>query len=112
TREGHLRRLIAEGLWKRYGIRARAEGKEFIVESVADPSRLPTYQPSVVSGPSSVADSEAEGAEAKESGQRATAEPSAQIAIRKSQIANPLVTAAVKALLDRLQQELAVIEKT
>src|SRR5436190_5396101 len=32
TREGYLRKLLAEGLGKRYGIRARAEGEEFIVE--------------------------------------------------------------------------------
>src|SRR5581483_10321330 len=44
TREGYLRKLLAEGLQRRYGIQARAEGEEFIVESVADPKRLPTYQ--------------------------------------------------------------------
>src|ERR1051326_5496086 len=32
TREGYLRNLLAEGLRKRYGIHARAEGQEFIVE--------------------------------------------------------------------------------
>src|SRR5256714_1343699 len=44
TREGYLRQLLAEGLRKRYGIHARAEGKEFIVERVEDPRRLPTYE--------------------------------------------------------------------
>ena len=44
TREGYLRHLLAEGLRKRYGIHARAEGQEFIVERVDDPRRLPTYQ--------------------------------------------------------------------
>src|SRR5882762_8667073 len=44
TREGYLRHLLAEGLRKRYGIHARAEGEEFIVERVEDPKRLPTYQ--------------------------------------------------------------------
>jgi len=43
TRDGYLRKLIAEGLLKRYGIHARAEGHEFIVEKVEDPSRLPNY---------------------------------------------------------------------
>src|SRR6266699_4004753 len=43
TREGYLRHLLAEGLRKRYGIQARVEGKEFIVERVEDPTRLPTY---------------------------------------------------------------------
>src|SRR5690349_4503615 len=40
TREGWLRKLLAEGLQRRYGIQARAEGQEFIVEGVADPKRL------------------------------------------------------------------------
>src|SRR6202008_2846741 len=43
TREGYLRKLLAEGLRKRYGIHARAEGKEFIVDQVDDARRLPTY---------------------------------------------------------------------
>ena len=46
TREGYLRHLLAEGLRKRYGIHARAEGHEFIVERVEDPRRLPTYRAS------------------------------------------------------------------
>jgi DNA polymerase III subunit alpha len=70
TREGYLRKLLAEGLHKRYGIHARAEGQEFIVEKIEDPTRLPTFSKDV--------------AEA----------------------------AAVKILIDRLQLEMKVIEKT
>jgi DNA polymerase-3 subunit alpha len=43
TREGYLRKLLAEGLHKRFGIHARAEGEEFIVEGVDVPKRLPTF---------------------------------------------------------------------
>src|SRR6266436_2360416 len=43
TREGYLRKLLAEGLRTRYGIRARMEGKEFFVERLDDPKRLPTF---------------------------------------------------------------------
>src|SRR5580692_5595403 len=68
TREGYLRKLLADGLGKRYGIHARAEGEKFIVEKVDDPKVLPTFK-----------DSEEE---------------------------------AVKAILDRLELELKVIEKT
>src|SRR3954462_13814830 len=32
TREGYLRHLLAEGLHKRYGLHARAEGDQFVVE--------------------------------------------------------------------------------
>ena len=42
TREGYLRKLLAEGLFRRYTIHAKAEGKEFIVEGIDDPNRLPT----------------------------------------------------------------------
>jgi DNA polymerase-3 subunit alpha len=70
TREGYLRQWIAEGLLKRYGIHARAEGEKFIIEKVEDPKQLPTY---------------AEGAD---------------------------VNAALKVVMDRLDLELKVIEKT
>ena len=53
TREGYLRQLLAEGLRKRYGIHARAEGDEFVVERVEDPRRLPTYQIVQVPSPKS-----------------------------------------------------------
>src|SRR4026207_2058554 len=43
SREGYLRKLLAEGLYRRYTIRARAEGKDFILESIEQPERLPTY---------------------------------------------------------------------
>ncbi len=68
TREGYLRKLLAEGLGKRYGIQARAEGDKFIIAKVDDPKRLPTFQ---------------------------TTEDD-----------------AVKLILDRLDHELKVIEKT
>ncbi|MGD1089363.1 MAG: DNA polymerase III subunit alpha [Verrucomicrobiota bacterium] len=72
TREGYLRKLLAEGLQKRYGIQAQAKGHEFAIERVEDPTRLPTYS--------------------------------------KNGTENP--DAAVKAIIDRLQLELKVIEKT
>jgi DNA polymerase-3 subunit alpha len=71
TREGHLRKQLAEGLRRRYTIRARAEGGEFIVEGIEDPKRLPTF-------------------DAAQANQEA----------------------AIKVVLDRLQLELGVIEKT
>jgi DNA polymerase-3 subunit alpha len=70
TRDGYLRKLLAEGLHKRYGIHARAEGHEFIIEKVEDPSRLPSYSKDTTEA------------------------------------------AAVKVLIDRLQLEMKVIEKT
>ena len=77
TREGYLRQQLAEGLFRRYTMHARAEGEEYIVTGVDDPKRLPTYQPG-------------------------TDEASEAAA----------VAAAIKAVIDRLQLELKVIEKT
>ena len=71
TREGFLRQWLVEGLFRRYTIRAKAEGKEFVVEGVDDPKRLPTFDPQ-----------------------------------------KPNETDAIKVVLDRLQLELKVIEKT
>ena len=42
TREGFLRQWLAEGLFTRYTIHAKAVGNEFIVTGVDDPKRLPT----------------------------------------------------------------------
>ncbi|MBI3191358.1 MAG: DNA polymerase III subunit alpha, partial [Pedosphaera parvula] len=83
TQEGYLRHLLAEGLWERYGLRVQAKGAEFIVESLEDPKRLPTYQSAAGTPP-----------EAAHS------------------LDNPAVAEAVKTVIDRLQVELGVIEKT
>jgi DNA polymerase III subunit alpha len=86
TREGYLRQWLVEGLFTRYTIHAKAVGKEFIVEGIDDPTRLPTYQPT-----------------------------EEQIRNPKSEIRNlddPAVAAAVKVVIDRLNVEMEVIEKT
>jgi DNA polymerase III subunit alpha len=44
TREGYLRSLLAEGLFRRYTIHAKAEGKEFVVTGVDNPKLLPAFQ--------------------------------------------------------------------
>jgi len=89
TREGYLRHLLARGLHTRYGIHTRAEGEQFIIESIEDPHRLPTFKPS--------------GAPQNES---------APGAGPLTPPFPPDVAAAVQAVLDRLQHELKVIEKT
>ena len=43
TREGFLRQWLSEGLFRRYTIHAKAEGKEFVVTGIDDPKRLPTF---------------------------------------------------------------------
>ncbi|MSU05060.1 MAG: PHP domain-containing protein, partial [Pedosphaera sp.] len=44
TREGFLRKLLADGLGQRYGILAYAEGSDFRVEAIEDARRLPTFK--------------------------------------------------------------------
>jgi len=73
TREGYLRHQLAEGLFRRYTLHAKAEGPEFILSGIDDPKRLPTWRP----------DLDAAG-----------------------------VQAAIQTVIDRLQLELKVIEKT
>jgi DNA polymerase-3 subunit alpha len=82
SREGYLRKLLTEGLQRRYTIHARAEGKEFIVEGIDKPEKLPTYV-------------KPEGAE-----------------IAGSSHLAPDVAKAIQEVIDRLQLELTVIEKT
>src|SRR5215813_1830678 len=92
TREGYLRQLLAEGLHRRYGLHARATGEEFIVDQVEDPTRLPTYQPT-----------------------RAFSSNGSQLPGSSSEsppLTDPAVASAVKVVIDRLQLELKVIEKT
>src|SRR6266853_1673700 len=86
TREGYLRRLLAEGLHRRYTLRARAENQDFIVEGIDDPSRLPTYRPAAAQ----------------------TGPPPSPTRDHR----DPAVAAAVKVVLDRLRTELATIEQT
>ena len=102
TREGYLRHLLAEGLRKRYGIHARAEGQEFIVEGVEDPTRLPTYQTSRASKverrrPNPALDSDARQGEH---------------AAKTARLSIPPSPPPSKPCIDRLQLELKVIEKT
>ena len=95
TREGFLRQWLAEGLFRRYTIHAKAEGKEFNIEGVDDPTRLPTYKPVQGSG-LKVQSSTGE--------KTVNAEPQT--------LNNPEVADAIKIVLDRLKVEIAVIEKT
>jgi DNA polymerase III subunit alpha len=108
TREGYLRHLLTAGLRKRYGIQARADGHEFVVESVEDPRRLPTYV-AQASPPASAGSVSAPGSDgSKQPEARTLREPAGGDACAT----NPAVAAAVKAVIDRLELEFKVIEKT
>jgi DNA polymerase-3 subunit alpha len=95
TREGYLRKLLAEGLFRRYTIHAKAEGKEFVVEGIDDPTRLPTYPVGQASRLSQTSENK--------NGDRQDACPT---------INDPAVAAAIKTVMERLKLELKVIEKT
>ena len=83
TREGYLRQQLAEGLFRRYTLHAKAVGEEFVLEGIDEPGRLPCYTP-----------------------------PADSPAGAKPGLDDPAVAAAVKGVIDRLQLELKVIEKT
>src|SRR5688572_2678258 len=83
TREGYLRQLLAEGLKLRYGMGARVEGEEFIVDSIEDARQLPGY-----------------------------VAPEQGSASNFTSVTEPEIAAAVKGVIDRLKMEMKVIEKT
>jgi DNA polymerase III subunit alpha len=130
TREGFLRQWLAEGLFTRYTIHAKAEGKEFIVEGIDDPTRLPTYKAnepltpalspgerengSLVSGEART-DESSTGSDRTQDVQSLSPLPGGEgqgEGGRKTNINDPAVATAIKAVTDRLQLELMVIEKT
>jgi len=130
TREGFLRQWLAEGLHRRYSIHARAEGKAFIVEGIDDPKRLPTYQANAPLTPAlSPAEREnhsprpnpavaADGSAATqqtESGQRLSPLPGGEgqgEGGTRNNLNDVAVAAAIKVVIDRLNVEMEVIEKT
>src|SRR5438477_10058722 len=115
TREGYLRHLLAEGLHRRYGITARAEEKEFVVERIEDARRLPTFQESGASTQEPADGTASAAAVTLSPGERAgvrgnSAFESESMAV--TDLSHQSVAAAVKAIIDRLQLELNTIEKT
>jgi DNA polymerase-3 subunit alpha len=96
TREGYLRHQLAEGLFRRYTIHARAEGKDFVVTGIDQPDRLPTYH---AGQGSRLPDSES------------TTNPASKRNDCPG-LDDPAVANAVQVVIDRLQLELTVIEKT
>jgi DNA polymerase-3 subunit alpha len=102
TREGYLHKLLAEGLLRRYTLHVRAEEKEFVVEGIDDPTRLPTYQVPVA----------AEVTRLKSNSDGIAQEENEPPHVGYYDIKDPAVAAAIKTILDRLQMELKVIEKT
>ncbi len=95
SREEYLRQLLAEGLERRYGIRARVEGRDFRVEALEDPARLPVTVDL--------------GSAAAEEGQGAGGGSEEEAASGREA---PRLASAVRPILDRLRLELDVIEKT
>ena len=88
TREGYLTQLLAEGLDRRYTLRVTLDPatSTFVPVRIEDPSRLPTYQVEASAGSA--------GAPAEQG------------------TFTPGVAAAIQVVLERLQLELKVIEKT
>jgi DNA polymerase-3 subunit alpha len=84
TRETQLRELIADGLKNRYGMTTRVVNDQFIVDAIQDARRLPTYTP----------------------------DPAATAPVDVSSLKDPAVAQAIKGVLDRLEMEFKVIDKS
>jgi DNA polymerase III subunit alpha len=109
TREGYLRQWLVEGLFRRYTIHAKAEGKEFIVEGIDDPTRLPTYD---VGQASRLPNADASAVASQSAPPSQTASDDLGRRDACPTLEDPAVAAAVKVVMDRLKIELEVIEKT
>ena len=143
TRQGYLRKLLCDGLKKRYTIDAHVEGEAIIVEGIQEPKRLAFLFPPVAeSDPSSVIgdrsgapgpmempepDGTDPGADESESFEDAVAAVTAPLEAKSGPSSatvppatdprvldrsDPRIQAAIKTILDRLDLELGVIEKT
>jgi DNA polymerase-3 subunit alpha len=97
TREGYLRKLLCEGLQRRYSIHAHVEGTKIVVERIEDPRRLAFLFPAEPTSPSAEAPAN----------ETAPSVPSTPLGLD-----DPRVQAAIAQLLNRLDLELGVIEKT
>ncbi len=97
SREGYLVRLLAEGLEKRYGIDASAEEEQIVVNTVPDPTRLPTF-----ASRSAENETSAEG-------------NGVTLAIEEPAVAtieDPVVAIATRDVIDRIRFEMDIIKRT
>ncbi len=85
SREAYMTRLLAQGLERRYGMKASSRNRSITIEEVPRPETLPTYDPSVKEHP----------------GDRS---------VRK--IEDGASAAAAARIVERIGQEMEVIEKT
>ena len=99
TREGYLRKLLCDGLRLRYSIQAHVDGSTIVVEAVTHPERLVFLFPPPSAPEVDAAASPISPAPEGPSVPQAPPDP-------------VLVEAAVRKILDRLELELGVIEKT
>src|SRR5207237_355589 len=110
TREGYLRQLLAEGLNRRSGLHARAEGEEFIVDSLEDARQLPTFVGRTGAPPVPADASSAEANRQFGTPGGAPGGTGGAPVLPITDLSDPTVAAALKAVIDRLQMEMKVIE--
>ncbi len=102
TREEFLRQWLVEGLQRRYGLDTHLDQGRFVCDGVEDPARLPQF-----GVPARELPKAGDGEEAMEDFPED--QPSAAPA---SPVSAEAITLATRSVLDRLEMELAVIEKT
>ncbi len=97
SQESYLTHLLAEGLEKRYGMKAHSENELILIESIADPGCLPTYKAESAEGLSNHHRDEAV---------NYAANPSVE------KVKEPAAARAALDILDRIDEEMDVIQKT
>jgi DNA polymerase-3 subunit alpha len=102
SRESYLRRLVLEGLQRRYGLTVRFAEGQFIVESLEDARRLPTF----------IATAEPRLGDTPTPSETKKPLPPGPGPSAGGDLSDPAVAAAVRDLLDRLRMELEVIDAT
>jgi len=107
TREGYLRKLLCDGLRLRYSIQAHVEGSAIVVETVTQPERLAFLVQEKPPAPASPTAPEPGTGTADAPPTAVSGAPGTPAPIDPAQ-----VDAAVRTILDRIDLELGVIEKT
>ena len=107
TREGYLRKLLCDGLRLRYSIQAHVEGSAIVVETVTQPERLAFLFQEKPPAPASPTAPEPGTGPADAPPTATPGAPGTPAPIDPAQ-----VDAAVRTILDRIDLELGVIEKT
>jgi len=118
TREGYLRKLLCDGLHRRYTIHARVDGPKIVVDRIEDPRKVAFLFPAVPAV-AEVGGEQPSGNSGDREGSPLPEPQNAVSPVTASLVTSPLVAndnprvqEAIRTIVARLELELGVIEKT